>query len=753
MALVPVYPNVSQSIWLLLMVVVVTTLVAFPVGITATAFDKTDLLSHPLFLSVVNLVAFGYGVRIGVMRNGAPWRVVLPLRPFPASMALGMMMTLVGCGILVSEVDNFIQSIVPIPEEMREQFTRLIGGKVHIVFSVLVAMVVAPVTEECLFRGVILRGYLGHLSAKRAIVISSFLFGAFHLNLWQFPGATAVGALFGWWYVNTRSLLPCLLGHAFFNAIPIIVYGVFEGVSGLSSDPAGPIRFQPLWLDALGGLLLLLGVAKTDREFRRKRTISSERWTDVPRRFADQLIEKGRDTYGEVETPLFVSQLDIRTGSPPDVTTSLYSTEKRGGAGPATNNLQFDGGLLRLLYGLSNMSGDPKYASSADAYLGYYLEYLPLPSGYFPWGDHRGYDVFGDEAIEGPGEFKVALPLWDRMYAIYPEAVTRQIIALRRHILDEDRSLAFDRHFPPGADPHCTNASPGAWIVAWTFLYKQSLEPIYLDWARSMADYLWSLRNPDTGLLPARPPDPAYPEDACRPGSQRTDLGPMYWLGVNLLHAQRILADTPDTTFRDQALGYIRALTRRFDIDSQGRFYATFDVRTGKALFGRIEDGWQMTPQAERDEPPSGVIGLQAAFSLAYAYQVTLEPDLLQTFNALTPLFEIDNFGREERPEVSAGMLAQAIGAWTSIYEATRDDRYLDVALRLSHHAETHYVKEGWFVCGPPTIPRYRDTTLNGWETYSNRGGSADLALALLRLAAISGGRDYLIEADPLCYF
>src|SRR5207249_4934307 len=48
---------------------------------------------------------------------------------------------------------------------------------------------------------------------------TAVLFGAFHLNPWQFPGAVGLGVIFGWWFVRTGSLVPCIFGHAFVNGL------------------------------------------------------------------------------------------------------------------------------------------------------------------------------------------------------------------------------------------------------------------------------------------------------------------------------------------------------------------------------------------------------------------------------------------------------------------------------------------------------------------------------------------------------
>ena len=96
-------------------------------------------------------------------------------------------------------------------------------------------------------------------------------------------------------------------------------------------------------------------------------------YLDACRRFADTVLEHGRDTYGPKHTPLFVSQLDIDTKQIPPATTQLYGRGSRGGAGPTTNNLEFDSGLVRLLDALSRLTGEKKYSDAARGYLSYCL--------------------------------------------------------------------------------------------------------------------------------------------------------------------------------------------------------------------------------------------------------------------------------------------------------------------------------------------------------------------------------------------
>lgn len=89
----------------------------------------------------------------------------------------------------------------------------------------LAATIVAPLSEELFFRGLLLQAlwrYLGH--AWLAIVLSGIGFGLIHIQLPQtvLPLAT-MGIILGYVRVRYRSLTACVLAHALFNAHTIAV--------------------------------------------------------------------------------------------------------------------------------------------------------------------------------------------------------------------------------------------------------------------------------------------------------------------------------------------------------------------------------------------------------------------------------------------------------------------------------------------------------------------------------------------------
>ena len=92
-----------------------------------------------------------------------------------------------------------------------------------IVFS---AVIVAPVAEEILHRGVILSVMLRHLRPWKAVMLGSLFFGVLHLNFMAIPALTLAGMFFSYGYLHTRSLLTPIVMHVVFNAANLILVAI-----------------------------------------------------------------------------------------------------------------------------------------------------------------------------------------------------------------------------------------------------------------------------------------------------------------------------------------------------------------------------------------------------------------------------------------------------------------------------------------------------------------------------------------------
>ena len=87
---------------------------------------------------------------------------------------------------------------------------------------ILSALLLAPIFEEILFRGIILRGLLSTYSPSKSIIISAIIFGIFHGQLSMIPGAIFLGLCFGYVYFKTNSLGSPILLHFAANLFGII---------------------------------------------------------------------------------------------------------------------------------------------------------------------------------------------------------------------------------------------------------------------------------------------------------------------------------------------------------------------------------------------------------------------------------------------------------------------------------------------------------------------------------------------------
>jgi len=204
-------------------------LMAIEMFVAAFVFDA-DLLAGVNDLDVYAFITVvGNGILfVGLM---AYKRINYRALFHPATHSVVATMTLVtapillmvpGLVFLAGAGNTIVQWLFPMSTDDIARFEETMApGVVPILFACLVA----PVLEEMLFRGVILRGFLRQYSRTFAILWSAALFGIAHLNLYQLATAIVLGVVSGWLYERCRSLWPCILLHAAYNGFVTGYYG------------------------------------------------------------------------------------------------------------------------------------------------------------------------------------------------------------------------------------------------------------------------------------------------------------------------------------------------------------------------------------------------------------------------------------------------------------------------------------------------------------------------------------------------
>jgi hypothetical protein len=216
----------------------------------------------------------------------------------------------------------------------------------------------------------------------------------------------------------------------------------------------------------------------------------------VVRRYADTMIERGRDTYGPQKSGLFLSALDRLKLAPlavrPAAPGGIRREDRSGRSWSALTgaNPQLDQNLLRVFYTLSQITGDPRYSQVADEELSWFLNHTLSPvTGLLPWGEHLCWDVVLDQPVAGGDvamhEFARPWVLWDRCFALAPEASKRFALGLWEHQIANHKTGAFDRHAPyfkhGPADGKDFARHGGFYIGTWCYAYKHTKDETFLQ--------------------------------------------------------------------------------------------------------------------------------------------------------------------------------------------------------------------------------------------------------------------------------
>lgn len=188
----------------------------------------------------------------------------------PASLA-----SYYGLGILILVIAipfelwlGIVNRQIPLPdwaikaEEMAERQTRaLLAAKsgFEVAFNLLVIAIIPGIFEEMFFRGVVQRLLTG--ITKRpwlSICIAAAIFSFMHFELQGFLPRFFLGILLGAMFWYSGSLWTCILGHAVFNGIQVLVAS-YSPETVDNKNPSVPIYSV---LVSLVLVLILLGIMR-----------------------------------------------------------------------------------------------------------------------------------------------------------------------------------------------------------------------------------------------------------------------------------------------------------------------------------------------------------------------------------------------------------------------------------------------------------------------------------------------------------
>ena len=170
-----------------------------------------------------------------------PWTVLT----WSVIAALGAIVPSMFCQEWLPEWPEWIQKIV---DQTEQQFVELMSTR----GGYFVVALLAPVVEEIVFRGAVLRTLLGWQPRRRwlMLALSALLFAVAHLNPAQMPHAFVIGLLLGWMYDRTNSIVPGIAYHWANNTAAYLLFIFYP-------DPS--LELRDLFGGQIGRELLAVG--------------------------------------------------------------------------------------------------------------------------------------------------------------------------------------------------------------------------------------------------------------------------------------------------------------------------------------------------------------------------------------------------------------------------------------------------------------------------------------------------------------
>ena len=226
----PSFPTVWDRVWTLFFITLVTGFVGFSLLVKdaeLTAESTFGSILSSIFAEIVLYLPMVLRMTIVTWRgrdNGLGFHMISPLQLFK-------------CGFLYVIIPPFVVAalmeqlhlpellheftLAPVNQEVMEIFQESDNPALRVSIAIL-AIVIAPVVEECCFRGFLYNSIKQHAGIIAATLISSLFFAAIHTSLVAFLPLFVFAVFQCELYRKTHSLTAPIIAHAVFNSISVL---------------------------------------------------------------------------------------------------------------------------------------------------------------------------------------------------------------------------------------------------------------------------------------------------------------------------------------------------------------------------------------------------------------------------------------------------------------------------------------------------------------------------------------------------
>ena len=257
------YPTFWQAANLIVIYIFIQTLVDLPLAI----YDYnhgTDWLYQPWLKVPVFLCSTLFILALGHYFSTLSFKQVFAVKGFNILIIPAMIITFAGLQYFLNEINIHFERILPPPGWFLELFARLFDSDLGVWGGILRIVIIAPIVEEVIFRGVIMSGFSRNYHPAVAIFFSALLFALFHLNPWQFAATFALGLILGYIRIRTGSVIACIAGHAIHNGLVFLSVYYYADLTNVAVIKSGiPVNYLIHLLIFISGIGLIWLFSRT----------------------------------------------------------------------------------------------------------------------------------------------------------------------------------------------------------------------------------------------------------------------------------------------------------------------------------------------------------------------------------------------------------------------------------------------------------------------------------------------------------
>jgi sodium transport system permease protein len=190
-------------------------------GVSLMAFVATPALMIAIILNT--------RPREGLLLQWPDWRDV----GVAALLSILLLPPLAAFAVFVFNEYPPLRALLEDRQPVLAELMRPEDGRPSLAAYLLAFGLLPAVCEEIAFRGFILTGLQRRFRPRNAVILCSFLFALFHMNVFQFLPAFFLGVVLGLLTIRSQSLLPAMMFHLLHNGMLVL---------GLKTDIVGKLN-------------------------------------------------------------------------------------------------------------------------------------------------------------------------------------------------------------------------------------------------------------------------------------------------------------------------------------------------------------------------------------------------------------------------------------------------------------------------------------------------------------------------------